>query len=171
MGTRIIFIFIISVILAGGASLQASAQEKIGGTVEFDRTVYDFGDVLLSDGALKCRFTMKNISSRPVVIYNISTTCGCTDVTWSREPVQPGKTAVISATYTNDEGPYPFDKALTAHISGISRPVVLRIRGTSHQKEEYGCPAESERWKFLQFAGTVSLQIPPYHSARLCLSG
>lgn len=136
MGTRIIFIFIISVIIAGGASLQASAQEKIGGTVEFDRTVYDFGDVLLSDGALKCRFTMKNISSRPVVIYNISTTCGCTDVTWSREPVQPGKTAVISATYTNDEGPYPFDKALTAHISGISRPVVLRIRGTSHQKEE-----------------------------------
>ena len=160
MGTRIIFIFIISVILAGGASLQASAQEKIGGTVEFDRTVYDFGDVLLSDGALKCRFTMKNISSRPVVIYNISTTCGCTDVTWSREPVQPGKTAVISATYTNDEGPYPFDKALTAHISGISRPVVLRIRGTSHQKEE---PLEVRFPEHFTRSGVAQRRSPPHH--------
>lgn len=116
--------------------LDSHAQEKIGGTVEFDRTVWDFGDVLLGDGALKCQFKMKNISSGPVVIYNITTTCGCTDVTWSREPVQPGKTVTISATYTNDEGPYPFDKALTAHISGIDKPVILRIRGVSHKKEE-----------------------------------
>ena len=116
--------------------LLSSAQEKFGGTVEFDRTVWDFGDVLLSDGALKCEFRMKNIGAKPVVIYTVNTTCGCTDVSWSREPVQPGRTAVISAVYTNDEGPYPFDKALTAHISGLSKPVILRIRGVSHQKEE-----------------------------------
>lgn len=114
----------------------ASAQEKIDGTVEFDRLVCDFGDVLMSDGPLDCRFTMKNIGSKPVVIYNVSTTCGCTDVKWSREPVMPGKTAVISVTYTNDEGPYPFDKSLTAHISGLKKPVILKIRGVSHQKEE-----------------------------------
>ena len=116
--------------------LLSSAQEKFGGTVEFDRTVWDFGDVLMSDGALKCEFRMKNIGAKPVVIYTVNTTCGCTDVSWSREPVQPGRTAVISAVYTNDEGPYPFDKALTAHISGLSKPVILRIRGVSHQKEE-----------------------------------
>lgn len=116
--------------------VRSTAQERFGGTVEFDRTVWDFGDVLLSDGALKCEFRMKNIGAKPVVIYTVNTTCGCTDVSWSREPVQPGRTAVISAVYTNDEGPYPFDKALTAHISGLSKPVILRIRGVSHQKEE-----------------------------------
>ena len=116
--------------------VRSTAQERFGGTVEFDRTVWDFGDVLLSDGALKCEFRMKNIGTKPVVIYSVNTTCGCTDVSWSREPVQPGKTAVISAVYTNDEGPYPFDKALTAHISGLNKPVILRIRGVSHQKEE-----------------------------------
>ena len=127
---------IISIILSVSLMQTLSAQEKFGGSVEFDRTVWDFGDVLLSDGALECQFRMKNIGNKPVVIYNVTTTCGCTDVTWSREPVQPGKTATISATYTNDEGPYPFDKALTAHISGVSRPVILRIRGVSRQKEE-----------------------------------
>ena len=127
---------IILAIILYAHMLPVCAQEKFGGSVEFDRTVWDFGDVLLSDGALECQFRMKNIGNKPVVIYNVTTTCGCTDVTWSREPVQPGKTAVISATYTNDEGPYPFDKALTAHISGVGRPVILRIRGVSHQKEE-----------------------------------
>ena len=127
---------IITIILSVSLMQTLSAQEKFGGSVEFDRTVWDFGDVLLSDGALECQFRMKNIGNKPVVIYNVTTTCGCTDVTWSREPVRPGKTATISAIYTNDEGPYPFDKALTAHISGVSRPVILRIRGVSHQKEE-----------------------------------
>lgn len=111
------------------------AQEKIGGKVEFDRTVCDFGDVMLSDGPLHCTFTMKNISDKPVVIYNVVTSCGCTDVTWTKEPVMPGKTGTISSTYTNDEGPYPFDKNLTAYISGISSPVILKLRGISHDRK------------------------------------
>lgn len=111
------------------------AQEKIGGKVEFDRTVCDFGDVMLSDGPLHCTFTMKNISDKPVVIYNVVTSCGCTDVQWTKEPIMPGKTGTISSTYTNDEGPYPFDKNLTAYISGISTPVILKLRGISHEKQ------------------------------------
>ena len=113
----------------------ASAQEKVGNIVEFDKTVHNFGDVMLSDGPLSCTFTMKNISEKPVVIYNVVTSCGCTDVEWTREPVMPGKTGTISTTYTNDEGPYPFDKALTAYISGIGKPVILRIRGIAHEKQ------------------------------------
>ena len=77
----------------------ASAQEKIGGTVEFDRTVHDFGDVMISDGPVRCTFTMKNISNGPVVIYNVVTTCGCTDVSWTKSPILPGKTGTISSTY------------------------------------------------------------------------
>ena len=38
------------------------AQEKIGDVVEFDKTIHNFGDVLLSDGPLAYTFTMKNIS-------------------------------------------------------------------------------------------------------------
>ncbi len=116
-------------------AMTAAAQEKVGGTVEFDSMVHDFGDVLLSDGPLECTFTMKNISDKPVVIYNVVTTCGCTDVKWTREPIMPGKTGTISSTYSNDEGPYPFDKSLTAYISGISNPVVLRLRGVSREKQ------------------------------------
>lgn len=115
--------------------VMALAQEKISGIAEFDRTVYDFGDVLLSDGPLKCSFNVKNISSKPMLIHSVVTSCGCTDVKWTREPVMPGKSGTISAVYTNDEGPYPFDKGLTVYISGISKPVILKLRGIVHEKQ------------------------------------
>ena len=115
-------------------SFTASSQERVGNIVEFDRMTHDFGDVMLSDGPLHCTFSMKNISGKPVVIYNVVTSCGCTDVQWTKEPIMPGESGTISSTYTNDEGPYPFDKSLTAYISGINNPVILRLRGVSHEK-------------------------------------
>ena len=113
----------------------APRGENVEDIVEFDRTIHNFGDVMLGDGPLSCTFTMKNISEKPVVIYNVVTSCGCTDVKWTREPIMPGKTGTISSTYTNDEGPYPFDKTLTAYISGIGKPVILRLRGIAHEKQ------------------------------------
>lgn len=117
------------------AGMEAAAQERFG-SAEFDRTVHNFGDVMLSDGALSCTFTMKNVGDKPIVIYSVTTSCGCTGVKWTHEPVQPGKTGTISATYTNDEGPYPFDKSLTVHISGQNRPVILKLRGVSHKEKQ-----------------------------------
>ena len=117
------------------SAFTVSAQEKIAGIAEFDKTVYDFGDVMLSDGPLSCTFNVKNISQKPMLIHSVVTSCGCTDVKWTREPVMPGKQGAISAVYTNDEGPYPFNKSLTVYISGIGKPVILRLRGISHEKQ------------------------------------
>lgn len=103
--------------------------------ISFDRTVFDFGDILLSDGPVRCSFIAKNISSKPIVIYNVISSCGCTEVKWSREPILPGKTGKISATYSNDEGAYPFDKTLTVYVSDIKKPIILRLRGVSHNKK------------------------------------
>ncbi len=131
---KILSKIIAAAFMASALCTGMTAQERVGGIVEFDRMVHDFGDVMLSDGPLHCTFTMKNISDKPVVIYNVVTSCGCTDVQWTKEPVRPGQTATISTTYSNDEGPYPFDKGLTAYISGIGNPVIIRVRGISHDR-------------------------------------
>ncbi|MCD8313213.1 MAG: DUF1573 domain-containing protein, partial [Bacteroidales bacterium] len=92
------YIIVTIILMVCGLGMPVSAQEQIGGVVEFDHTVHDFGDVLLSDGPLTCEFKMKNISSKPVVIYNLTTSCGCTDAKWSKEPLQPGASTTISTT-------------------------------------------------------------------------
>ena len=111
-------------------------KTTVDGLVELDKTVHDFGDVMLSDGPLKCTFSVKNISDKPLAINNVVSSCGCTDVKWTREPLLAGKSGVIEATFANDQGAYPFDKTLTVYISGLKKPLILRLRGSVHAKKQ-----------------------------------
>ena len=67
-----------------------NAQEKLSNGIEFDRYVHNFGDIMLDSGPVSCTFNLTNKGSKPVVIYNVTTTCGCTDVEWTREPIRAG---------------------------------------------------------------------------------
>ena len=109
---------------------------QVGDVVEFDKTVHDFGDISMNDGPQTCTFTVKNIGQENIAIYEVVTSCGCTDAQWTREPLQPGKTGTISATYKNEDGPVPFDKTLTVYIAGVGKPVILRLRGTVHETKK-----------------------------------
>lgn len=113
----------------------AEAQEKLGNGIVFDKMVHNFGDVLLDSGPVSCTFTLENKGEKAVVIYNVSTTCGCTDVEWTREPIRPGGKGKIDVTYSNDEGPYPFDKSITVYMSDEKKPAILKLRGVSNEKE------------------------------------
>lgn len=122
----------ISIILAIVLSaLPAFAQKEFGGVVRFDRTVHDFGKVDIRDGAVSCSFTVTNISQETLNIQVVTTSCSCTRASWTRSDIAPGASGTIDVSYTNDEGPYPFDKALTVYLSGLKRPVILHIKGTS----------------------------------------
>ena len=109
---------------------------QVDEVVEFDKTVHDFGDISVNDGPVTCTFTVKNIGKEPIAIYEVVTSSGCTDAQWTREPLQPGKTGAISATYKNEDGPVPFDKTLTVYIAGVGKPVILRLRGIVHEKKK-----------------------------------
>lgn len=103
--------------------------------VRFDRTVYDWGDVTVKDGPLKCVFTFINVSDAPVTVTSVRSSCGCTSVKWTTEAVGPGQSGTVEAVYTNDEGPYPFDKTLSVSFDRVRRPVVLHLRGVVHKRK------------------------------------
>lgn len=124
------------ILLTASAGLSLKAQNEFDGMVSFDRTIHDFGDILLDDGPQRCTFTMKNISKEVVVINRVISSCGCTDPEWSKQPIRPGESGHINVTYKNDSGPYPFDKSVTVMVTGLSKPVTLRIKGTVHEKNK-----------------------------------
>ena len=132
--------------LATGQSRWNTAKTTVEGIVELDKTVHDFGDVMVTDGPLTCSFKVTNISDRPVAINSVVSSCGCTDVKWTREPLKAGKSGTIEATFDNDQGPYPFDKTLTVYISGLKKPVILRLRGTAHAKKQPLSELYPVRW-------------------------
>ncbi len=106
----------------------------IDNKIEIDKSVHDFGDVKLSDGVLSCSFNVKNISKEVLIIYNVVTSCGCTNVSWDKAPIRSGKSGKINVSFKNDQGPYPFDKDITVYFSTAKKPVILRIRGVVHEK-------------------------------------
>ncbi len=126
--------YIIFICILFATAIAAGAQTKLDNGAEFDKTVHNFGDILLGSGPVSCTYTMTNKGGNPIVIYNVSTTCGCTDVKWTREPIRPGTKGEITVTYSNDEGAYPFDKSLTVYLSDHKKPVILKLRGASIEK-------------------------------------
>ncbi|MFA6676289.1 MAG: DUF1573 domain-containing protein [Bacteroidales bacterium] len=112
------------------------AQNEFGGIIKFDKTIYDFGDILISDGPKSCQFKFTNISNKPIIIHNVITSCGCTDPSWTRKPVKPGENGYLKILFKNDQGPFPFDKSITVYVSSLDKPVMLRIRGIAHEKKK-----------------------------------
>lgn len=100
----------------------------------FDRTVHDFGDITVSDGPQSCTFTITNTGVEELFILSVVSSCGCTNVSWTRESIPAGGCGEIKATYSNEDGPYPFDKTLSVYLSGTKKPVILHIRGSVHSK-------------------------------------
>lgn len=103
--------------------------------ISMDKTVWNFGDILLSDGPVSCTFSLTNTSSENIEIQSVNTSCGCTDVKWTKGPIAPGAKGGITVTYSNNEGPIPFDKTLTMYLSSRKKPVILRVRGVSHERK------------------------------------
>ena len=119
------------ILLCVFSGLSAYAQKDFGGIASFDRTVHDFGKIDIRDGAVSCSFEVTNISKESINILAVVTSCGCTSATWTRTDIAPAAKGTIEVTYKNDEGPYPFDKALSVYISGMERPVIIHVKGIS----------------------------------------
>ena len=94
--------------------VQALAQQADPSAVmQFDKTVHNFGRLMEDDPPVNCTFTFTNKGTKPVAIYQVLSSCGCTTAGWTKRPVAPGESGEVTATFLNDQGPYPFDKSLT----------------------------------------------------------
>ena len=121
------------------SGLQAFAAEPVPdrfGDVVFDHRIHDFGEILTSDGPQTCTFTVTNLGEKPIAVYEVASSCGCTNVTWTKQPIKQGESGIITATFENADGPYPFDKTLTVYVSGLSNPVILHLKGVVKENLE-----------------------------------
>ncbi|MBR5404546.1 MAG: DUF1573 domain-containing protein [Bacteroidales bacterium] len=140
----------------------ADVADEQKAVVEWDKTVHDFGDVSVSDGPLSCSFTLTNKGTEPITIFEVVSSCGCTGVDFPKTKIEPGQSATISATYKNEDGPTAFDKTLTVYISGIRRPVILRLRGVVHPKK----PSLSQLYS-PERLGDLGLKTRQYYTGNL----
>jgi hypothetical protein len=114
----------------------AQAQSGADMPVRFNKTSHNFGKFSINAGKQHCSFEFTNQGNAPVVIFNVISSCGCTEPVWPKEPIMPGKGGKIEVTFLNDQGPYPFEKTLTVYTSASKKPILLRISGVVYEKEK-----------------------------------
>lgn len=86
-------------------------------------------------------FEFKNIGKEPIVLSGVQASCGCTTPTWTKDPVLPGKTGKISATYNTQGRPGSFVKTITIN-SNVGTKVV-KITGTVEKAPESSVPSNN----------------------------
>jgi hypothetical protein len=101
--------------------------------LEFDEPVHDFGVIKEELGSVTHAFKFTNTGDKPLVITRVQASCGCTTPGWTKEPVQPGETGEVLATYRTSPG--PFNKSLTVVAAGVPS-VILHIKGNVSKKPE-----------------------------------
>ncbi|MCD7941655.1 MAG: DUF1573 domain-containing protein [Bacteroides intestinalis] len=100
------------------------------------RTKVDIGKTSVSLGNFdwekeqKTTFVLKNTGNKPLVVEYVNTSCGCTSVDYSKEPVQPGEEMVLNVIYKAEHPEY-FDKTITVYCNVETSPIVLRITGNA----------------------------------------
>ena len=117
---------------------KTEAKAKVNGpAAKWDVTENNMGDI--PQGIPKsAQFTLTNEGNEPLIIASAQASCGCTNLNYAKDPIMPGKSTVISATY-NAAAKGNFTKTITVRTNASDQPTILWIKGNVIDK-----PAEQK---------------------------
>lgn len=97
----------------------------------FEKTVHNFGSILKGkDGSTE--FVFQNTGKVPLILSNVEASCDCTTPKWPKEPILPGKKAVIKVVYDTQKMGV-FNKTITVRSNAITNKVELTIQGEVYE--------------------------------------
>ena len=74
-------------------------------------------------------------------VANAQASCGCTTPDWTKEPVMPGKTGKVMASFNSQGRPGNFSKTVTVISNSETPQIVLSIKGEVNPKSAAAEPA------------------------------
>ena len=104
-----------------------SSESKLTTTLVVDKTTHDYRTIR-KGSSNPAVFTITNTGNHPLVINRVSTSCGCTNATWDKQPVEPGKTTIIQVEMMPDETGY-FNKSVEIYCNANESPLRLSLMG------------------------------------------
>ena len=96
-------------------------------TVSMDQSEKNFGNIPLNEKREHV-FKLVNTGNKPLVVYDVVTSCGCTKAEYSKEPVRPGDALDLKVIYdAEDKG--RFRKSLRVYCNVEDSPLNLTVLG------------------------------------------
>ena len=107
VGFVLMFVVVLFVQCSDGAKKKNDKKEieqNLAGEItaypkfEFSKELHKFGEISEGEIAI-CEFYFKNIGQRDLIISNIESNCGCTNIKWDKKPIKFGKESKISIEF------------------------------------------------------------------------
>lgn len=124
---KIISLFVIMLIGAQFITAQTQTAQPAAKTHSWSETTHDFGKIKQNDPA-PVTFTVKNNGATPLIITAAKSSCGCTVAEYTKEPIKPGESGFVKATY-NSARVGAFTKTVTVTFEGSTSGEVLTLKG------------------------------------------
>jgi uncharacterized protein DUF1573 len=129
-------------------SLAVLAQPKADDVLKVNTEKHEFGKI--KQGVpVTTFFELKNLGKMPLVIEDVTASCGCTKPEKPKEPILPGQTYKLKVEY-NANAMGNFVKDVNIKIAGIELPKVVKIAGeviTAEAFDAYTKEKEKEKAK------------------------
>lgn len=132
---------LIALFVIGLGAFTAQAQEGNPNAPKFNFSdlSHDFGTIPEGPKAVY-EFEFTNTGKEPLIIQNVSASCGCTSPYWPKQPILPGKTGKIKVEYNTERRVGPFTKQIYI-LSNAENPdgkerFELEIKGTVEEKKD-----------------------------------
>lgn len=111
---------------------QADADTGIG-RIAYVETEYDFGTVTEGE-VVDHVFKFTNTGDAPVILSQVSASCGCTTPDYTKEPVLPGQEGEIKVSF-NSLGQVGVQQKIVSIMSNAdNRITTVQIKGTVEKK-------------------------------------
>ena len=113
-------------LVTGSYSSKSSKQTT---QVSVNQTELDFG-TFPKEEKQEGSFVLTNTGNGLLVIQDIITSCGCTKVEYSKEPVRPGSTLEVKVIYEAEQVEH-FNKTVTVYCNAENSPLRLTVKGNA----------------------------------------
>ena len=98
--------------------------------VSVNQTTIDFGSFPQSEKQERS-FVLTNTGNQLLVIQDVTTSCGCTKVEYSKEPVRPGASLELKVIYEAEKAEF-FNKVITVYCNAENSPLRLTVKGNAN---------------------------------------
>lgn len=108
------------------------AQQPLSQTspkIQFDKKSHNFGIIAEEGGMVYYRFLFTNAGESPLVITRVTTDCGCTTTSYTRDAVDAGDEGFINVAYDPMGRPGSFVKNIQVYTNAEGKPFKLQITG------------------------------------------
>lgn len=114
-------------IVESGTSEEAIANGPVG-VMSFEQDAYEFGKVKEGE-VVEHVFTFVNTGDAPLIISQVSASCGCTTPEFSTHPVAPGQEGTVKVVFDSNGQVGQQHKVISVLSNGSMKVTLLHLRG------------------------------------------